>query len=80
MTVCREFLSADEIPVECFKTELFALLDKEEITGDQIYHCDETYNVFPVNLMPLCQPAEQDILEALKKILAPTHYNFDYLS
>lgn len=37
-----ESLSADESGVERFKTELFVLLDKEEIIGDQIYDCDET--------------------------------------
>lgn len=50
LTVCGESLSADESAVERFKAELFALLDKEGIIGDQIYNCDETglnYKLLP---------------------------------
>ena len=48
--VCGESLSAYESIVECFKADLFALMDKEGFTRDKICKSDKTglnYKLLP---------------------------------
>lgn len=42
LNVCGESLSADPQAVFDFRNKLHTLIDKEGITGEQLYNCDET--------------------------------------
>lgn len=50
LSICGEKLSADPNSVGELKTKFQELIEKEGITGDQIYNCDETglnYRMLP---------------------------------
>lgn len=58
LQISGEKLSADENAVEEFKTFLHNLLDKEGITGDQLYNCDESGLNF--KMLPSCTLASKE--------------------
>jgi hypothetical protein len=68
ITVSGEALSADKEAVSVFKDNLFKLIEKEGISGEQLYNCDETglnYEMLPAKtLASKKKPLHQDIRKA----------------
>ncbi|XP_044311435.1 jerky protein homolog-like [Varanus komodoensis] len=54
ITISGEALSADKEAVPLFKDYLFKLIEKEGISGEQLYNCDETglnYKMLPTKML-----------------------------